>query len=124
MRRPEGVTMTAMWFFLSAGCCVLGLGGLAIGFMGLWSGGDFQGILFGTMGMMLAAVAIAITGIAYGVVGWALWNLKPWARSGGIVLAALQLMAVPFGTVAGIWIIVYLSRNKAAKLAFGLPAPA
>jgi hypothetical protein len=109
-----------MWFFISTACCVLGLGGLAIAFLGVWSGGDVGGIVFGTMSLMLAVVAVALTGIAYGVVGWGLWQLKPWARSTAMVLAALQLIVVPFGTVAGIWILVYLSRNKEAKQAFGI----
>jgi len=120
MRRPEGVSMIAMWFFLSAGFCVLGLGGMAIGFMGLWSGGDIEGILFGTMGMVLGVIAISATGITYSVVGWGLWTLKPWARSAAIIMAALQILVIPFGTVAAIMTLIYLNRNREAKAAFGI----
>ena len=98
MRRPEGITIIAIWYFVTAGMFALGLFGMAIGFIGLWSGGDFEGILMGTMGMMLGELAIAITGISFGIVGWGLMHLKPWSRGAAIVLAALSLIAVPFGT--------------------------
>ena len=95
MRRPEGVTIIAMWYFLSASVCVLGLGALAIGLLGIWSQHSFQDIIFGTMGMMLAVVAVSALAVAYGVTSWALWRLKPWARSASIVLAILQLILIP-----------------------------
>jgi hypothetical protein len=113
--------MIAIWYFICAAFFGLGLLGMAIGFVGLWSSGDFQGVLMGTLAMLIGEVAIAITGIAFALVGWGLWHLKPWARSGAIVLAALSLIAVPFGTIAGIMILLYLSRNKEAKAAFGIP---
>lgn len=121
MRRPEGVTIIAMWYFLSASVCVLGLGGLAIGLLGLWSNHDFRGVLFGTMGMLLAVAAVSALAIAHAVTSWALWRLKPWARGASIVLACLQLIIIPIGTIAGIAILVYLQRNHEAKAAFGLP---
>ncbi len=122
MRRPEGVTIVAMWYFLSASVCVLGLGGLAIGLLGLWSDHDFHNIIFGTMGMLLAVAAVSMLAVAYGVTAWALWKLKPWARGASIVLAILQLIVIPIGTIAGIAILVYLQRNHEAKAAFGIPA--
>jgi len=121
MRRPEGVTIIAMWYFLSASVCVLGLGGLAIGLLGLWSNNDFRGIIFGTMGMLLAVVAVSALAVAYGITAWGLWRLKPWARGASIVLAILQLIVLPIGTIAGIAILVYLQRNPEAKAAFGIP---
>jgi hypothetical protein len=123
MRRPEGVTIIAMWYFLSASVCVLGLGGLAIGLLGLWSGHNFKGIIIGTMGMLLAVLAVSALAIAYVLTGWGLWRLKAWARGASIVLAILQLIVLPVGTIAGIAILVYLSRNPEAKVAFGIPLP-
>jgi len=120
-RRPEGITIIAMWYFLSASVCVLGLGALAIGLLGIWSNHDFREIIFGTMGMMLAVVAVSALAVAFGVTSWALWKLKPWARGASIVLAILQLIALPIGTIAGISILVYLQRNPEAKAVFGIP---
>ena len=121
MRRPEGVTIIAMWYFLSASVCVLGLGALAIGLLGLWSDNDFRGVLFGTMGMLLAVAAVSALAIAHAVTSWALWRLKPWARGASVLLACLQLIVIPIGTIAGIAILLYLQRNQEAKAAFGLP---
>lgn len=120
MRRPEGVTIIAIWFFITALFFGLGLLGMAIGLVGLWTGGDTGGLLLGTMGMIVGEIAIAISGIAHVVVGWGLMNLKPWSRGAAIVLAALSIIAVPFGTIAGIMILVYLNKNRQAKEAFGL----
>jgi len=121
MRRPEGVTILAMWYFLSASVCVLGLGGLAIGLLGLWSNHGFHDVVFGTMGMLLAVVAVSMLAVAFALTAWGLWKLKPWARGASIVLAILQLILIPIGTIAGIAILTYLQRNPEAKAAFGIP---
>jgi len=120
MHRPEGITLTALWFFFLAMGCVFGLGGLAIGLVGLWADSDTHDIVLGTMGMMLGFLAITATGTFYAVTGWGLWNLKHWSRGAAIILSALQLVLVPFGTVAGIMILIYLSRSQRAKAAFGI----
>ena len=121
MRRPEGVTIIAMWFFLSASVCVLGLGGLAIGLLGVWSNNGFHDIIFGTMGVLLAVVAVSMLAVAFALTAWGLWRMKPWARGASIVLAILQLLLIPIGTIAGIAILMYLQRNHEAKAAFGIP---
>lgn len=120
MQRPEGITLTALWFFLLATVCVFGLGGLSIGLVGLWADSDAHSILFGTMGMMLGFLAVTATGTFFAVTGWGLWRLKTWSRGAAIILAALQIVLVPFGTVAGIMILIYLSRSKRAKAALGI----
>jgi len=117
-RRPDGVTMIAVWYFILAGGCVLGLAGMGVGLLGIWSGGDFHGALLSTFGMMIGVMAIAGTGAAFGVVGWGLLQLRDWAKGAAKMLAVIQLILVPFGTVAGIMILVYLSRNENARLAF------
>jgi hypothetical protein len=85
----------------------------------VWTGAShLEDILFGTLGMGIGVMAIFFYGIAYGVVGWGLWGLKEWARSAAIVLAVLQLLLVPLGTILGIIILFYLGRNAEAKAAF------
>jgi hypothetical protein len=122
MRRPEGITIIALWFFLCMGTCLLGVFAVAIGFVGLWSGGEeFHGVIIGTMAMMIAELALVTTAVAFGATGWGLWRLKPWSRGASIVLSAIALIFVPFGTIAGILILVYLNRNPEAKAAFGIP---
>jgi len=121
MRRPEGVTMVAIWFFIQASFALLGLGGMTIGFLGLWTGGgEYNDILFGTLGMILGVMLIVGAGAAFLATGLGLWRLKEWSRSAAIVLAVLQLLVIPIGTIAGIMILLYLNRNEEAKAAFGI----
>jgi len=120
VHRPEGVTIIAMWSFLCASVCVLGLGGLSIGLLGLWLGGNPKDMVLGTMGLLLGALAVSATAIAFTLTGWGLWKLKSWARGAAIVLAVLQICLIPIGTIAGIATLVYLRRNPEAKKAFGL----
>ncbi len=121
MRRPEGVTMIAIWYFLQTACCVLGLGGMTLGFLGVWADSSgWEDVLFGTLGMVLGVMAILGVGAVYLIAGLGLWRMREWSRSVAIVMAALQLIVVPFGTIAGIMILVYLNRNEEAKRAFGL----
>jgi hypothetical protein len=58
--------------------------------------------------------------VAFGIVGWGLWRLKSWSRGASIVLAAISIIFIPFGTIAGIMILVYLNKNHEAKAAFGI----
>lgn len=55
------------------------------------------------------------------IVGFGLWNLRPWARVMGIVLSALNLLNVPFGTVLslyGFWVLL----KPETELLFQQPA--
>ena len=43
------------------------------------------------------------------ILGWGLYNLRPWSRILGIVLAAINLLHVPFGTAIslyGFWVLL------------------
>ena len=79
MYRPDGVTMIAIWYFCSAVFSLLGLAGMSLGFLGLWTSADSRGIVFGTLGMIIGVFAILLFGIAHGLVGWGLWTLKSWS---------------------------------------------
>jgi len=122
MQRPEGVTMIAIWYFTLASFSLLGLGGMTIAFLGLWTGaGNLEDVLFGTLAMILVVMAIVGWGAAHLATGIGLWHLKDWSRSAAKVLAILDFLFVPlFGLVAGIMVLVYLGRNREAKSAFGL----
>ena len=57
---------------------------------------------------------ISIPGI---IVGIGLLKFMPWARIGGIVLSALNLISIPFGTILGIyglWVLL----NRETELLF------
>ena len=77
-----------------------------------------------------AAVAIPILGLVGGglvvfllvvslpglIAGWGLLKLKPWARIVGIVLCALNLINIPFGTILGAYGLWVLLNGETERL--------
>jgi len=119
MKRPDGVTIIAVYEFLSA----------IPGFIGICAILVFAvpGTLTGTEGIGDATVGLAVLGcvlllIGVGallsvITGWGLLGMKGWARWLAIVLAALSLLAFPIGTIIGALIIWYLLKDE-VKQAF------
>ena len=104
--------------YLAVGGCML-LGAL---FLAMTMGG-VAGIVGATAEPEDAAIAIPILGIAgtalasfFGIfslpsliTGYGLVNFKPWSRVVGIVLSAVSLIFIPFGTIAGaygLWVLL------------------
>lgn len=56
-------------------------------------------VLVGTLVVIVLAVVSAPAIIA----GFGLLGFRPWARILGIIVSALHLMSIPFGTVLGIY---------------------
>jgi hypothetical protein len=83
---------------------LLFFGGLA-GLIGMTdnSEGAFVAIpILGTIGLIVAVAAflLSLPGL---IAGFGLLARKPWARTLTIVLSALELLHVPFGTALGIY---------------------
>lgn len=68
----------------------------------------FAGIALTTMFLVIA--------IPFFVTAWGLFNLKPWARIAGIVLAALSLINIPIGTLLGAYAMYVLFQKETEKL--------
>lgn len=77
--------------------------------------------LLGGLGgfLFLLVLAISVPGI---VVGVGMLSFKPWARILGIVLSALHLLNVPFGTAVGIYGLWAL-LNRETEALFTRPYP-
>ena len=63
------------------------------------------------LGLTGAALVVAtlIMSLPAVIIGVGLYKFRPWARIGGIVLAALSLIVFPFGTVLGaygLWVLL------------------
>ena len=86
------------------------------------SGGD--GAAAGVAILGLAGIAVTALLIIYAVpailCGWGLLSRKPWARILGIILAAVGLIKVPFGTVFGIYAL-WVLFNKDTEALFSTP---
>ena len=70
--------------------------------------------------LMLIALTLSVPGI---VAGWGLLQYKPWARLLMIVLSALHLINVPFGTllaIYGFWVLL----TRETEVLFGVRARA
>ena len=113
MKRPDGVTAIAVWFFVSAMLllfmvCML----VAIPISGVITEinnpiGEFWVIFTVTCGVIF----ILVSGILSVLAGWGLLQLKQWARWLAFVLAIFTLFAFPIGTVIGALIIWYLLKE-------------
>lgn len=117
MKRPDGVTLIAIWHFVVAVLFLVGLCAMTIPFAAILTGPG-QDIAVPIFALTLATLAIIVFGIAFLVVGWGLWRLKSWARAGAIVLAVLQLPGFPIGTVIGALTLWYLLSDPDAQAAF------
>ena len=115
MKRPDGVTLIAVYYFFLAAMSVLSICGILFGVFASERG--FVGAVFA----LIFGLFFAISGaLATGFVGWGLWNMRSWARMAAIVLAILQLFGFPIGTVIGALIIWYLWQDPDALDAFGI----
>lgn len=121
------------WLHIVAGIIgiLIGLGVFAFfggiaGLIGMTddSEGRFVAIpIMGALGgiVLVVMLVISIPGI---IAGWGLVNFRSWSRVLGIVLSALHLLNVPFGTVLGIYgLWVLLNDQTTAILEGRLPAP-
>ena len=132
MKRPDGVTAIAVWYFVEAFftlliACTL----IAIPFSGVFADiGDPTGEFWVTFGLTCGVVFVLLQAIALLLAGWGLLRMKGWARWLAFILAILGLFAFPIGTVIGALIIWYLLKEdvreafEAAEDTLGLePAP-
>lgn len=98
-------------------------GGLA-GFVGARQISDPDAVvavpILGAIGVVIFIVLLLL-GLPGILAGWGLLQFRPWARILTIVLSALNLLNVPFGTALGIYgLWVLLSRE--GELLFENPA--
>jgi hypothetical protein len=76
----------------------------------------------GMLGIGITAI-ILILSVPGIIIGIGLVQFRPWARIAGIVLSALDLLHVPFGTVVGIYGIWALLQPQTEALFAGRPLP-
>ena len=106
-----GAFLAAGAFFLPA---ILGIVAAIVGSSGDPDAGMATAIL-GLTGIGLSVMFIAFA-IPFIVIGWGMLKFKPWSRIAGIVLGALCITQIPFGTVIGIYALVILFRKDTEAL--------
>ncbi len=122
MKRPDGVTLIALFhfaatlFWLLIACMVT-----AVPFfvMSIAEAEVKEIVPLVFLAAILGGGLMVLVGAANAVVGWGLWEMKPWARMAAIVLAAIAgITIIPVGTVIGGLIVWYLFQPEARE-AFG-----
>ena len=93
----------------------LGGGGLcfaAIGLLAAGASGKSGGVPFaGAIGIAYIAIGVLLIFVGRGVRA-----LRPWARTTSIVLAAIGLLGVPFGTLINGYILYLLLSHKGQRI--------
>lgn len=118
-KRPDGVVVLAIWYFVLAGglglvACAAAVPATIFTVSEVPAGGRVLAVA-----LLGFAVLLALAGsVALAVVAWGLWQLRDWARIGALVAAALHLPFFPVGTAIGATTLWYLSSHPEAQAAF------
>ena len=121
--RPDGVTLISVWFIISAVIPFLGAAAILIfalpAVITNTVGSDRYFAVGGVSFGFLLVAGLVVLNVAAAV---GLLRLREWARWLAIGLAALGLILIPVGTIAGGLILWYLLSDR-AKPAFGAALP-
>lgn len=87
---------------------------------GIVSASDEEGAAVGAGILGFAGVALTAMLLAFAIPfvagGWGLLKFKPWARILGIILAAICLTQIPFGTLLGVYALIILFQKETETL--------
>jgi type II secretory pathway pseudopilin PulG len=107
MRRPTIVSVLAILHFIAAGIYLLVVLGLS-----------FVGSLPKVTSMIIAGCCVLFMVIhAFTSIG--LWKLRPYGRILQIILAILALLSIPFGTIIGVLVLIYMYKPEVKTLFSG-----
>jgi uncharacterized membrane protein (DUF2068 family) len=115
-KRPDGVTVTAIYHYGIAVLFLLGTVIMAVPafILGIIALAEEADMVIPTVVLGLIAVVLMVMCLIYLAVGYGLWKLQQWARVAAIALAILSLLAVPIGTILGAITLWYLLQPEIA----------
>ena len=92
--------------------------GLSAGIVGAAADGSDAAIALPIIGLtgtalVLFMLLISLPGL---IAGWGLLKFRPWARIVAIVLSAIHLINIPFGTIMGVYGLWVLLNNETERL--------
>ncbi len=117
VRRPEGVTLIAVYHFMAGALGALGalcLGALVLVPVSIFVGDDVA-LSIVSLVTVAALSPFLLIGAANLLVGWGLLRLESWARWSAIALSILRLVGFPLFTVIGGVMIAYLFTDEASQ---------
>jgi hypothetical protein len=71
--------------------------------------------ILGLTGMAIVLVIVTLSLPAI-IIGYGLYQLRPWSRIAGIVLSIVSLISFPFGTILGIYGLWVLFSKEGERL--------
>ena len=77
--------------------------------------------IIGLTGMIIVLFMVALS-LPSIIIGWGLYQLRPWSRIAGIVLSAVSLISFPFGTILGVYGLWVLFSKDGQRLFEATPA--
>jgi len=124
------VKVIAAFYFVCGGLLVLGgfFTSLVLGVVAgvvSQSNEEDAGTAAAILGLTGTTVTVMLLALAvpYLAAGWGLLKLRPWARILGIILGAISLTSIPFGTLLGIYALVILFKKETEALFSGSAGP-
>lgn len=124
------VKVIAAFYFVCGAMLVIGafFSQMLLGLVaGIVSQSDEEGAqtgaaIVGAAGITLTVMLLALA-VPFVAAGWGLLKFRPWARILGIILAAVCLTQIPFGTMLGIYALVILFKKETEALFSGSSGP-
>ncbi|HJO03842.1 MAG TPA: hypothetical protein QGG47_07700 [Acidobacteriota bacterium] len=119
-KRPDGVTILALWYLVLAGGAAIGACAITIpiGVISLVDDLPAGGSLIATLALGFGLTITTVVGAICALVAWGLWNMKRWARITALVLAILHLPFFPVGTAIGVATLWYAGTHPEVERAF------
>jgi uncharacterized membrane protein (DUF2068 family) len=113
MNRPLGVTIIAILAFINGllGLCLPGLVIIGGGIGALFTGG--LGLIVVCGGLLLAAGPLAWLLVSYGA-----WNLRPWAWWAGMVATGITVVGVVVNIINGVGILQAVASTPLSIVIF------
>jgi hypothetical protein len=102
---------------------VMALFGFSAGMVGMAAEGEDAALAIPFIGLTgtFLTVFLLVLSLPGLITGFGLLAFKPWARILGIVLSALNLINVPFGTILGVYGLFVLLHKDTERLFSGAP---
>jgi len=115
MKRPDAVSLIAVYHFVMTIPFLIGSGALVLAVVPVLINVESREVVWPLFGIGIGLFFCLLFALVFLLVGIGLWRLWPWARWAAIVLAILLLPAFPIWTGIGALIIWYLLQGEAKQ---------
>ncbi len=112
MRRPDELILIAVWEFITAAGALIGMSAIFI--FAFPEVRHLHGVdnVAAVFGLIIAVIFLFFTSSLAVVAAFGLLAGKEWGRVMSIAYATFSLLRIPFGTIIGILVIVYLVKPQ------------